>query len=82
MNKKAVRPIEIIMILVIVSVVAFILLFAFRKYFGKEVGIVEEKITGLGDADEDGVANMFDKCPNEDKAKKDLPRDADGCLIT
>ena len=54
---------EQILLAVIALVVVVLVVLWFRGGGEKAFGQVGEKIDSLGDCDEDGVANMFDKCP-------------------
>lgn len=68
MNKKSVElAMNTIIIAVIVLIVALIVIFIFQHYYGKQTDIIGERIEGLEDSDGDGIANMFDKCPNDPK---------------
>jgi len=65
MNKKSIElAMNTIIIAMIVIIVALIIIFIFNHYYGKETDIVGKQIKGLEDDDGDGIANIFDKCPN------------------
>jgi len=53
----------IIVTAIIALVVVVIVLIGFGGGSSRLFGEVDTKITSLGDCDNDGVANMFDKCP-------------------
>lgn len=48
---------------IIVLITLFIVLFTTTSIFKKEKDDISGRIDGLGDWDNDHVANMFDKCP-------------------
>ena len=63
-NKKAVElSMNVIIIVVILLIVAFSVIAVFGKLFGKEARQIEGQIDALGDSDNDGISNFFDKCP-------------------
>lgn len=64
MDKKAMdMPMNVIIIALVLITVAIILIAVFTGMFRKEGSELDNKINGLSDCDDDGVANMFDKCP-------------------
>lgn len=65
MRKAQVDPMQIIILFIILAIVAGVVIYIFTTQVGKEKGVTEEQIGGLGDADKDGVANFLDKCPNQ-----------------
>jgi flagellar basal body-associated protein FliL len=76
-DKKAQgRSFWIIVTAIIALVVVVLVILWFSKGGGKAFGEVEGKIEGLQDTDEDGVANMFDKCENTPKGAE---VGVDGC---
>jgi len=86
-NKKGIElAMNAIVITVIVLIVAVIVLFIFQHYYGKEAGIIGEQIEQLDDYDNDGIANLFDKCPckgsAEDECSGDNPNNPDRSCLT
>lgn len=79
MLKKGVSlPMNILVVCIILLVVLVVYLGVFQGLFRKEGGQIDCQINRLGDDDEDGVINMFDKCcPAEMKTDKVVG--ADGC---
>lgn len=62
-KKSMSLPLNYTIIAIILLVTLFIILYTTTNLFKKEGGQISDKITGAGDWDKDGVANMFDKCP-------------------
>lgn len=69
MNKKSIElAMNTIIVAAILLIVMVIIIFVFQKYYGKETGFIGEKIDELKeskDSDKDGVADMFDRCPDD-----------------
>lgn len=67
MKKRAdVEPMSVIVGFIILLVAAGIIIFIFKTQTGKLANSTNQQITGLQqDSDKDGVADVFDKCPNQ-----------------
>ena len=65
MNKKAMAIWEVLIWAIILSIVAFLLIYNFKTLFGKETDSIDQQI-GLvtKDSDGDGVRDVVDKCTN------------------
>jgi len=61
MNKKGMTWEQIVLAIIAVVVVVLVIWW-FRSGGDKAYGQVDDKLSGLGDCDNDNVANMFDKC--------------------
>lgn len=71
-NKKSIElTLSTIGIAILVLVVLFVLLYTFTNIFGKQRGQINEQIGALDDYDQDGTANMFDKCPCDSEPPED-----------
>ena len=65
-SKKGVElSLNVVIIALILLVVLVVVIAVFGRLFSKETAQIEEKIDSLGDEDDDGIVNMFDKCPNQ-----------------
>lgn len=62
-NKKGISSLGVIVGIIIIMIVAVVLIFVFKKYFGQEVDVVSEQLDSLKDEDGDNVRNFLDKCP-------------------
>jgi hypothetical protein len=63
-SKKGVElSLNVVIIAVILLVVAVVVIAVFMRLFGEESERIEGQIKALDDSDNDGIINMFDKCP-------------------
>ncbi len=66
-DKKGFSLVWTMIILGLIGMVVAILVIVFsREGLGKGFGFVNERIGALEDFDDDGISNMFDKCPCRD----------------
>lgn len=70
------RSFWIIVTAIIALVVVVLVIMWFRTGGGKAFGEVEKKLGELEDSDGDGVADIFDKCPD---TLKGVEVDSSGC---
>jgi len=78
--RKSKKGIELSFNAIIIATIALIVLVVviatFTNLFGKEKGQIEGKIDALNDDDDDGILNLYDKCPC-----KEGDNDNDGCPL-
>ena len=62
-KKSMSLPLNYVILAIILLVTLFVILFITTNMLGKEKNQITDKIDALGDADNDDIGNMFDKCP-------------------
>jgi len=73
MNEKAQSMgLRVLIVALLLLVTAVILIAAFTGLFRKETTEIGEHISSLDDKDDDGVANIFDRCCCTSKENTDL----------
>jgi len=71
-SKKAVElSLNTVIIAAILLVTIIVIISVFTKLIGKETDQISDQIDSLDDEDDDGIINMFDKCPCEQGTKDD-----------
>jgi hypothetical protein len=63
MKKGQVDPLKIIILAIILLIVVVVVLTVFRQIFGKQTKDISDKVGGLSDFDQDGIADFYDACP-------------------
>ena len=69
---------RVLIVALLLIITAIILIAAFTGFFRQETSEVDKYVKSLGDGDEDGVVNMFDKCCCTAPGQIDLV-DSKGC---
>ena len=65
-NKKAVElSLNTIIVAIILLVTLIVVIAVFIKFFGQETDQLGDYINSLDDGDDDGITNLFDRCPCE-----------------
>lgn len=66
-DRKAmeVNPMAVIVTLIIVLVVVIIVIIGFRGMFSKQMNFTSTTMEKIQDSDNDGIADIYDKCPND-----------------
>ncbi len=62
-TKKGLSPIELLISIVLLLVIAFLIIGFSTTSLAKTTGVAGEKIKNLEDCDKDGIVNADDKCP-------------------
>ena len=65
-------PLSMLIVALILITTAIIIIASFTGFWKTEGNELDNQIGKVDDCDEDGIANMFDKCPCDDKNE-------DGC---
>ena len=68
-----------IVVAIIVLIVLIISIMLYTKYIGRSAGELDKQIGALDDYDDDGTANMFDKCPCDKGKHDECPTKKEDC---